>query len=194
MKIHIIATAYQRPTDLKRLVYDFILQTNENWDLKIIHDGPPPDGIEAFIKSLKDPRIVFDYTHKVNGYWGHVNRQMMLEEVEGSPDDYVLITNDDNQYVKAFVEIFLKNCDPSVGIVYCDTIHNYMAYDILKTKIRVGSIDMGSFIVKLSVAKAVGFNSIVEVADGIYAEDCAVECQRRGLKIISISKALFIHN
>lgn len=194
MKIHVIATAFNRPTELKRLVYDFIVQTNPNWTLRVIHDGPAPDGIPQFFKTLKDPRVEFDFTKNINGYWGHPNRRMMLTETEGDADDYVLITNDDNQYVMAFVEIMLLVCNPGVGLVTCDTIHNYWKYDILKTRIKVGAIDMGSFIVKLDVAKAVGFNSIVNVADGIYAEECAAECHKRGLSVLGINKALFIHN
>lgn len=194
MKLHIIATAFNRPMDLKRLVYDFLLQTNNNWTLKIIHDGPPPAGIKKFIELLKDPRVEFDYTKRINGYWGHPNRAMMLDDLQGSPDDYVLITNDDNQYVKSFVDIFLRNCNKSVGFVYCYCIHNYFDYDMLLTKIQVGAIDMGSFIVKLDIAQKVGFNHTVEVADGMYAEECASECKRQNLQVIRISKALFIHN
>jgi hypothetical protein len=194
MKLHVICTAFNRPLDLKRLAYDFLLQTNPNWTLKIIHDGRPPAGVKQFIASLKDPRVEFDFTRKVNGYWGHPNRAMMLDELEGDPDDYVLITNDDNQYVKSFVEIFLRRCHQQVGFVYCNTIHNYFDYDMLLTKIQVGAIDMGSFIVKLDVAQKVGFNHSVEVADGMYAEECASECTRQHLQIAHIQKALFIHN
>lgn len=194
MKLHVIVTAFNRPAHLKRLCMDWLLQTKDNWDMKIIHDGPPPDGIERWIKGLKDPRIEFDYTRKVNGYWGHLNRRMMLQELEGDPNDYVLITNDDNQYVMAFVEIMLLLAGPESGLITCDTIHNYWRYDILKTRIKVGAIDMGSFIVKYDVAKMVGFNHIVEVADGMYAEECAAECKRRKLKVMGINKALFIHN
>jgi hypothetical protein len=195
MKLHVIAVAFNRPTELKRLVYDFQTQTRPDWTLHVIHDGPPPDGIPQFFKGLKDPRVEFDFTKVVNGYWGHPNRRMMLQEIQGEADDYVLITNDDNQYVMAFVEIMLLVCNGTVGMVTCDTIHNYFKYDVLRTKIRVGNIDMGSFIVKLDVAKAVGFNHIDEVvADGIYAEECAAECTKRQLRVLGINKALFIHN
>jgi hypothetical protein len=53
---------------------------------------------------------------------------------------------------------------------------------------------MGSFIVRLDVAKKIGFTSYCEVADGIYAEECAAECKKQGLQIMGINKSLFIHN
>ena len=194
MKLHIIVTAFKRPLDIKRLVFDFLLQTNNNWTLHIIHDGPMHISAADFIKGLNDPRIELVITPKINGFWGPVNRGMMLNKLQGDPEDYVLITNDDNQYVKSFIEIFRAHCADTVGFIYCDTLHNYINYDVLHTRIKVGSIDMGSFIVKLDVAKKIGFRHKVMVADGMYAEECAEECRRRGLKIVGIRKALFIHN
>lgn len=194
MKLHVIVTAFNRPTDLKRLLFDFILQSNKEWEIRIIHDGAPPDGIASFIYSLKDKRISFYNTQAVNGYWGHPNRRLMLEQTKGDPGDYVLITNDDNQYVKSFWEILRRHCGPDTGMVYCNTVHNYFDYEILNTEIRVGHIDMGSFIVRLDVAQKVGFNHTAEVADGFYAEECAAECRSRNMKVIPVKKALFIHN
>lgn len=165
--------------------------------MKIIHDGPPPDGIEKWVKDLKDPRLVFDYTKIVNGHWGHPNRRMMLQETEGDPYDYVLITNDDNQYVKAFWEIFATRCAPDVGMVHCAMMHNYKwcgHYKAVTTEMKVGRIDMGAFIVRLDIAKTVGFNYMVEVADGLYAQECAAYCKTKGLKISYIDKPLFVHN
>jgi len=194
MKLHIIVTAFNRPTDLKRLCYDFVLQSSNNWEMRIIHDGPCPDGLYRFIYSLRDKRISFLETSKVNGYWGHPNRRTMLAQTKGDPGDYILITNDDNQYVKSFWEIFARHCGPKTGMVYCNTVHNYFDYETLQSEVRVGHIDMGSFVVRLDVAQKVGFNQIIEVADGLYAEECAAECVKRNLKIIKIDKALFIHN
>lgn len=194
MKLHIIATAYHRPTEIRRLVYDFLCQTNKQWSLRIIHDGPPPVDVRNFIMSLKDPRIELDYTKKINGFWGHPNRAMMLQDTQGDKEDYVLITNDDNQYVPMFIHKMFEHCGPKVGMVYCDCVHNGLDYNVLQSRIKVGWIDMGSFIVKLDLAKKVGFNHTVEVADGIYAEECAAECRKRGLMIVGIPRPLFIHN
>lgn len=194
MKLHVIATAYRKPLRLERLVRNFQVQSCEDWTFRAIHDGEPPVEMKKFFKGLKDDRIDFDYTKKINGFWGHPNRGMMLQELQGDPDDYVLITNDDNQYVDQFVEFFLARCDPLVGMVYCDTVHNYFGYHVLRTHIKVGHIDMGSFIVNLDVAQHVGFVHNEVVADGMYAEECAAECVKRNLKIIYIPKPLFIHN
>ncbi len=195
MKIHVIVTVYQRSQQLARLIWDFLCQTNPNWTMNIVHDGPAPIELTAFLaKSFNDARLNFRSTPQVNGKWGFPNRKMMVQEVQGEPTDFILITNDDNEYIQPFVEFFINSCQPDVGMVYCNTIHSYMGYDILQTRVQVCYIDMGSFITRMDVAKAVGFNHEHEQADGAFAEECAAECSRRGLRVVGINKALFVHN
>ena len=194
MKLHIIATVYNRVDPIQRLIYDFRCQTNPNWTLHVIQDGPEFKDTQKFVKSLKDPRVTFITTRKVNGHFGFPNRDMMIKKIKGEPGDFVLHTNDDNQYVPVFVDMFLRNCNEKTGFIFCNTLHSYFHYEILYTRIKVCYIDMGSFIVRLDVARAIGFSQVSEVADGIYAEECAAECRKRGLDIKVINKALFIHN
>lgn len=194
MKLHIIVTVYNKIMTLKRLLPDLLLQTNQNFDVHVIQDGTVPDGIAEYISSLRDPRITFTQTKEVNGHFGFPNRDMMLKKIKGEPNDYVLITNDDNQYIIIFVDTFLRNCGENTGFIFCDMLHSDFNYGVLHTSIRVGYIDMGSFVVRLDVAKKVGFSQVNEVADGIYAVECAEECKRRGLDIFKINQVLFIHN
>jgi hypothetical protein len=192
--IHTICTVYKRVVPMGRLIYEFILQTDVRWTLHIVHDGPAPRELIDLIFSFKDSRITFTETPLINGFWGFPNRKKAIQEIDGAPNDYILVTNDDNQYLQVFMEYFLGQCLPDVGFVYCNTIHSYMGYGILITEVRQNYIDMGSFIVRLDVAKKVGFNHQHEQADGAYAEECAAECRARGLQIVQINKALYVHN
>jgi hypothetical protein len=194
MKIHVIVTVFRRMLPLTRLIYDFLGQSNPNWTMSIVHDGQASEDLPKMIESFNDLRLSFRETPQVNGKWGFPNRKMMVQEIEGNPDDFLLITNDDNEYIQPFVDMFLAQCQPDVGMVYCNTIHSYMGYEILQTRMQVMYIDMGSFITRLDVAKAVGFNHEHEQADGVFAEECAAECGRRGLRVVQINKALFCHN
>lgn len=193
--LHIICTVFGRAIHLRRFIDCIYLQTDKNWILHIIHDGPPSEDVKAIMTLYREPNIFFQSTPQVNGHYGHPNRQLVLKELILNHKDYVMITNDDNMYVPVFVEYFLKECQKeNVGMVYCDVIHSYMGYNILKTEIRENHIDMGSFIVKLDVAKRVGFTHLHFSADGTYAVACANHCRVRRLKIVYIPKALFIHN
>jgi hypothetical protein len=193
--LHIICTVFGRAIHLRRFIDCIYLQTSRDWILHIIHDGPPSKEIDAIMSLYRESNILFESTPQVNGHYGHPNRQLILQKLPLNHKDYVLITNDDNMYVPVFVEFFLNKCKPNdVGMVYCDTIHSYMGYEILKTELRENFIDMGSFIVKLDIAKRVGFNSVHLSADGSYAVACANYCRLKKMRIVHISKALFIHN
>jgi hypothetical protein len=194
IKIHVIVTVHKRILSIRRLVYNFLLQTNKNWTMSIVQDGAEIEEIADFIASLKDNRISYNARGTEQGAFGFPNRDYALHKIAGEPSDYVLFTNDDNEHLQIFVESFLKLCNNKVGFIYCNTIHNYLDYDVLKTQIKVGYIDMGSFIVRLDIARKIGFSSYCEVADGIYAEECAAECIKQGLQVVGINKSLFIHN
>ena len=153
MKLHIIATVFDRTLPIRRLIYDFLCQSNPNWMLHIVQDGNKIKDTALFVETLQDPRISFKATKNIGGHFGFPNRDMMLREIEADDSDFVLHTNDDNQYMPTFIDSFLRNCTCETGFIYCDTIHSYMNYGILLTEIKVGYIDMGSFIVRYDVAK-----------------------------------------
>lgn len=194
MKLHVIVTVYNRIIPIRRFIYDFLCQTSPSWMIHVVQDGNKIKDTERFIRDLNDPRITFTATEKISGAFGFPNRDMMLKKIQAEDTDFILHTNDDNQYMPVFVDMFLRNCIPECGFIYCDTIHSYMNYEVLFTELKVSYIDMGSFIVRADIAKAVGFRDRTMVADGIYAEDCAAECARRSLKIFMIRKPLFVHN
>jgi len=196
--LHIICTVYGRALNLRVLIGSILLQTDPRWRLYIVHDGPAGEDIMAVIREAQDPRIKFECTNSVNGYWGHPNRKIMLSKIPFNRKDFVLITNDDNYYVPTFVEVMLQHTGKAanlIGLVYCNTLHSYLQYDVLKTALKRKFIDMGSFIVRVDVARKVGFNAVEEFeADGIYAEACAEYCHRFRLRSIYVQKTLFVHN
>jgi hypothetical protein len=197
MILHVICVAYQRVLPLRGLIDSFMNQTDSRWVLHVVHDGPAP---EAVRRVMKDPlykaigRVYCEETSIRHGAFGHPNRKMMVEKIGGSDEDYILITNDDNYYVPDFVKFFLGECKPDVGLVYCNTLHNYIKYDVLYSVVRENLIDMGSFIVRADIAKKVGFTNTHHSADGRYAEECGAECNFKGLRTVYIDKSLFVHN
>lgn len=195
MKLHVICAAYQRAIPLRILVDSFVVQTNPNWELHVIHDGQAPEDVLEIMKMYpEEKRVTFYQTPERNGFWGMPNRKFMLQRMYGDPDDFVLITNDDNYYVPLFVEYMLKEVKPGVGIVYCNTVHSGFHYVVHPSSLREGYIDMGAFIVRLNIAQKVGFNHQHETADGAYAEECAKYCAANGFRTVHIPKPIWVHN
>ncbi len=195
INLHVICVAYNRVIPLRILCDCFLVQTDSNWNLHIIYDGPVPEEVQKiFDIYAKEKRINFYRSEKRLGNHGHPNRKQLLDKLVANPEDYILMTNDDNYYVPEFVKYVLKRCDSSVGIVLFNTVHSYFNYQVQESKLRIGDIDMGAFIVKCSIAKNVGFNHIEHIADGYYAEECGKYCKDNNYKIIHIQKPIFIHN
>lgn len=192
-KLHIIVTAFHRPDHLRLLMQCFILQSNPNWIMQVIHDGPAPEVLRERVASMHDPRITLEETPQVNGSYGFVNRKQGLEKLVADPLDFVLFTNDDNYYVPRFVEFIFDEAKPDVGMVYCDMVHSHYAFGLLPAQIKVNHIDMGAFCTRVDIAKETGFNHNVYEADGLFAEECAMKCAEKGMRAIYISKPLFVH-
>lgn len=202
MKLHIIVIAYDRPIPLRILVDSFIVQhsldpaVKVDWDMVVVHDGPASEEVYKTMSLYEaDPRIYFIPTEERTGNWGHANRREMLQLIEGAPDDFVLITNDDNYYIPRFIELFFKEALlPKTGMVFCDFLHHNYTYDVLFAKIKVNHIDMGAFMVNLRIAQETGFVHDLPESDGLYAEECAARCAAQGYRIAKINKPIFVHN
>jgi hypothetical protein len=199
MTLHVIIAAYQRIVPLRILIDNFIVQTNPNWKLYIIHDGPMPkefDNIMALYKN--DSRISFQSTEKRIECSGFPNRDMMIKKIIGADNDFVMSTNDDNYYVPTFVDNMIALATQGVGFIYCNMVHSDhwgpKEYQVINTKIEVCQIDIGAFAVKLPLAKKVGITTTTAIADGIYAEACLAECNATGLTVAKTERILFIHN
>ena len=199
MKINVIAVAYERYEPLEILIRCFLIQTCPDWTLSIVYDGEAPQGImdivEPFISgNRKDERIRFYCSEERYQKFGHPNRRSMLQSLKCDLNDFILLSNDDNYYIPVFIEKMIETVKFNTGIVYCDTVHSHMQYDINVSELKENFIDIGAFIVRADVAKITGFNHDHFSADGRYAEECYGTCVSKGLKAIKIHKPYFIHN
>jgi hypothetical protein len=195
MKIHVIVVAYERMVPLEILVKCFQVQTNPDWVLHIVHDGPAPEQIIQIMGTLiKDSRVIFYQSEERYQNYGHPNRRTMLQTIECDAIDYILMTNDDNYYTPRFVEFMFREVKPNIGIIYCDTVHSHFEYTINISSLVENGIDIGAFIVRADIAKMTGFNYDHFSADGKYAEECVTTCTQQHLGFVKINKPLFIHN
>jgi hypothetical protein len=195
MQLHIIIAAYGKAVATAGLLNSLIVQTNKSWVTYVVHDGPPAPDFAELKNVIKDPRIGFYNSARQFGCYGHINRKMTLETINGGPNDFVLITNCDNYYIPIFVERMLGEAKHDVGIVYCDTLHSHQGYAVQSSALKLSYIDMGAFIVRLDIAKENGFNHVdYPAADGLFAEECAARCASKNLWTVHINKVMFVHN
>lgn len=189
-----MAVAYERPIPMRILADCFLVQTAPDWELTFIHDGKAGEDVWKTVRLYDDPRVRFQESPERYGVYGHPNRKRFLASMESSIEDFVILSNDDNYYMPVFVEELLRRRTHDTGMIYWDAVHSHFQYNVLKSLIKVDHIDIGSFAVRVDIAKEVGFNNFAFNGDGYYAEECARKSLSKGLKIDYIPKPIFVHN
>jgi hypothetical protein len=110
-------------------------------------------------------------------------------------------TNDDNYYVPVFLEEMFRKADSeALDLVLCDMVHSHNhpgnrpqdSYNAFTTEPRTNSVDIGCFIVKTELAKAVGFRDKSFAGDGTFVDD--IMSSDPPVKWGKIDKILFVHN
>jgi hypothetical protein len=170
-----------------------IMQTNKNWKLWLIHNGPSDGSGEAYVNLVNDDRISWQETPTHTANWGHKTRQDYLQKVQSK---YVMITNPDNYYVPTFIEKCLKAFvikGTTVAVYSEQIIHNYTDWKVMNCRPARGFIDCGSVMMKASEVKEVGWNNITDhSADWIFFADII---KRYGVqKFMPVKGCLFVHN
>ncbi|MDD5006559.1 MAG: glycosyltransferase family A protein [Candidatus Omnitrophica bacterium] len=195
--LHIISVAYKKPIFLRIHIDSFICQSNQDFQLTIIHDGPASKEVKDVVALYKnkEPQILFIETETRVGNWGNENRQVALQLLNGKKGDFVLMTNADNYYVPSFIEQVMTEVKRNTGFLYFDFLHHPFHYQLMRSKPEVNWIDLGAYITELKLAQEIGFNRITRSeADGLFAMEAVAYCKRRGLEVIKINRPLLVHN
>jgi glycosyltransferase involved in cell wall biosynthesis len=196
----IVAVTYRQPAALKCFLDSLDCQTLRSFDVIVLHDGP----------DAESARVVADFAHqsplrcrwietpqRFNDY-GHSLREIGIAQATG---EYVLVTNGDNYYSPRTVEFALQAAgERDLDLVMWDMVHSharpkpwyrrsYSAFSIFPMRNRA---DVGAFMVRTAIARAVGFRDKSHDGDATYLED--IMQSRPGLRIGKIEKTLLMHN
>lgn len=193
--VDIIAVTYGQNKILKCFINSIKSQTNNNWRLVIIHDGPNLI-LHNELKNegyLNSTQIEFIEHPVRTEYYGHLLRKWSLENV--IKNEYVLLTNGDNYYTPNMIEEVSKR---SEDLIYFDLVHshktpynsNKSTYGYMNSELVSSRVDMGNVVIKSEIAKKVGFNSTDFSADWNYFN----EVLKLSPTTFKIDKVLFVHN
>jgi hypothetical protein len=182
------------------IIYSLLAQTDPNWELLLIHDGPPTIDIKSTIDHVNDSRITYLQTEERKGRYGHPWRSWAIErlrEEEMFKDcNYVVITNSDNYYVPSFCEYMIRHFNNNMNAVavYCNKmVHSYNGWDAMPCKPERGYIDAGGVMVRKDVACAIGWNDTQShSADWVYFNEILEEYGKD--RFIPTNGCLFVHN
>ena len=203
--IEIISVTYDHGFKLKCFIDSIRSQSSKNWRLNLIHDGDG-DLFESTKKDLEDngylddPHIHFNATPIRHNDYGHSLRDFGLNNPV-SKSDYTVITNADNYYVPEWISILNNWTCKDYDFITWDCVHNHVGnpqfdrlypYGLCKSKLREGSIDMGSVAIKTKIAQKVGFKSAEFNGDWHYFTECLNLIKKENVS--QIPCILFTHN
>jgi len=185
--LDIIVVTYQQDACLRGLINSLQAQTVSDWRMFVLHDGPSKEFEHLMeYEYSNDSRIKWLCSRDRHNDWGHTLRKYGLNHIGNSK--YVLITNGDNYYTPVFIQ---EMClDTSKDFIMCDFVHNQLDYAVRIGKLGMGSIDVGSFVVRTDMAKKVGWTDTKHSADWTYAYAVSQHCKR----FKEVRKVLFVHN
>lgn len=206
--LHVIIATYKHSSKLRILIDSFFSNNgNGGFSLAVYNDGEDRIAssiVGGFNKMFCRPTPVIPYheTEKRYNDWGHSLRELGLKNCTASDSDYILFTNGDNYYCPPFVEEMLFMTGPNVGVVYCDMIHSHPrpdsssggSYGYFNTTFKPNFCDIGSFIVRLDIARAVGYRHKHRDADASFISDILNYQKTNPFEIVKVNKVLFVHN
>lgn len=200
--IEIFAVAYRRYGELAVFVQSILNQTNTDWILTVMHDGPDPqfDAMLSQFKSQRPDSIFFESTLERYNDYGHTLRG---RGIAGARGKYILLTNADNYFVpKALEYITQATAHGDPDVVMFDMVHSHIRpggralpdYSFFKTAYSRGNIDISAAVVRTSLAREAGFRDKSHDGDASYFEDVARAASPTGLSVIKINRVLLVHN
>jgi hypothetical protein len=191
MLVEFIIPNYDRVDPLRAMLASLVAQTDKDWKATVVLDYPEDKdyfGMTADLINLPDDRISYICTDKRYNDWGHTPREIGKQQSEA---DYIIMTGDDNYYTPNFVSLLRTATLYKPGMVYWDMIHSHYDYQLFKTKLGNGQIDMGAFATRRDLAQQIKLGKEYD-ADGRFVSDYLKTFPKE--QNIKINKCLFVHN
>lgn len=194
-RIVMAVSSMDRPIHLLGTLTQFSVQTDPNWELHILQDGPNP-AIREIVRAVDTSGKFVLHELPKAGYWGFPHREAFIQSQPSSTDTWICLTNDDNYYAPVFVEYMRQIATrPHVGMVMCDFATRNRKWNVIESKPEFDHILMGAFMVRMDVAQAVKFRDYSDVfSDSRWVEDLRDHLCEIGLQIARIPHVLFVHN
>ena len=140
--------------------------------------------LEIFSDYNDDFKINFYVTENFNDY-GHYKRRKGLEY---ATTEWCGFFNCDDLYDKSFIKELMLHVEGN-DLVFCDFISHNTGPSIISSTPRIGRITSGSFIIRTTFARSVGYNHDSYDGDGRFIEDLMIA----GAKCFHVEKHLYTH-
>lgn len=155
--IVVLVSTYNRPERLKEFLKMLRSQTSKKWVCMVLDESP-----EKYAHEHDKGKDICVVECEDKNDWGYSAKEKIGRNV---PDDaWLWFPNDDHVFKKEFLEKMTQCAtDEASDLVLCDFKHQGNSKSAAPT---VGSVDIGTFIVRASVFKKYGFFNKDACGDG----------------------------
>ena len=185
--LDIIVVTYDQNHELKCFIESILAQTEENWRMLVIHDGPSVQFGKIMEAYLDDPRIDYMLTDKRYNDWGHSLRKIGVERLGDS--EYTLVTNCDDMFSPVYIK---EMCCGDEDLVFCNCSHHHWRYQARECQLKRKAIDISCCVIKTEIVKAVGWNHFEYAADWFFLSE--IMTKYPNLTIRKAPKVLLLKN
>ena len=196
----IVVVTYKMPDALNCLLSSLECQTLQNFDVIVLHDGADDATRKIATERPSARRVLLRYieTDVRHNDYGHSLRDAGIAQASG---DFLLITNGDNYYPPRFVEYVFDAIETHrLDMAIWNLVHSHAdpgglratSYTPFSTFPVAWRIDIGSMLVRTTIAKRVGFRDKSHDGDTTYLND--VLEHGGSLRIGKVDKTLMVHN
>lgn len=202
-KVGFVISAYFTETPHRQrtclaLLASLKAQIYPHWEAVIVHDGPfaeeslLPELLCFLRNSSPTNQVRFLETPERKGYWGYPYRYWGLQQL--SEDiEYVNFTCDDAYYCPVYLDYMTKQLARNFSdLAYCSMVHNHRGYrGFLSAQPRRGRVDIGSFLVRKSLALETPFPTVTDFASDWYYFQ---ELLKKARNPVRVDRVLYVHN
>ena len=194
MGIEFIIPTHNRTDLLMTCISSIVGQTNPNWKIHVVADGPTEETKEklSWIAGYyeDEKRIKWTVLDERYNDWGHTPRNIGLEL---ATEEWVVMTGEDNYYTPVFVDEMLK-IGKDKHFVFCNFVHNWVnrEYYAIDSEIKYGKIDVGNFMCKTHMAQKLRLDPKINQADWFFIQDFIKKYPVA--KFGKTNQILYVHN
>lgn len=194
-RIGISLVTYNQPESLPALIHSIKCQTFKNYKIYIFHDGPwlSHDHARKCLGAIdKDPRFEVTCTESRANKFGHNLRQPGFDLSVKAGCSWLGTMNADCWYAPVYFEwMLMEACKAKAEFVYCNMVHSHKMWGPIKTAVRRGFIDAGSWLASARLCSGVKWDGLDFAADWSFIEKLS---RKPEFKTAKVDGYLFTHN
>jgi len=198
-KFTVICPAY-KPDFFREMVESVLEQSYDNWELRILIDGPPEHDRQRILEILQDyrddPRVIF--SEQQNSGTGPTRRRL----AEAAQGEYVLSVDDDDMLVPETLQVFADTIQrhPEVGFFRggAQMVGLLNRYHPPRSRVVVDGISADTFevtqpfLIQKNVLESLGgFEGDPSIKGAGEDTDLFLKVDRPGLRTIIVDRPLY---